>query len=270
MKRFSLYLVGFCMSVFLMTSCIKGSNVWEGLVIGVLDYNKSYTALVLKTSSGDLYSPSFSTLMSEGSMNVDGCYVAYCRMDSDLPENSASIVELNGYQTVSLLDFDVIPKTYISDFLTDTANVLIDEVPLLTAIESSDYVSNYLFLVQKVTIPEDWELTWNLSYDYNSRPTIENNQRYYDLFIRASVRQDSDKTLKVDRSFLNAYYVGNYFTWAATTEQSNLGNSYSASSSKFIVRYNYVTSINEGTGEITWKIDQQEYYISWFLPTSLY
>ena len=268
MKRFSLYLVGLCLSVSFLSSCLKGSNEWEGIAVGVLSINSRNMQPILTTSNAVLHAPSFVTLCNEGKMNYNDCYIILCKLNSDLPENSASAIEANGYQTVTLLDYSVIQKSSLNDYLVDTANILPSEMPLTVGLESMDYAANHLFLSHRVTIPDDWELTWSMSYDYNTMlPTIEGGQRYYDLFIRATANKQTENTQKIDKSFVNAYDMRDYFRRAATNEKSHLGTGYSPSSSKFTVRFNFATIINNELNTLTWGSDKIELDIVNFLPT---
>ena len=267
MKSFRLYLAGFCLSVFCLTSCMKGSNEWEGIVFGVLDFSVKGGAFVLKTSSGDLYSPSLKSFMDEGSMKLYDCYIILCRLNSDLPENAPNVVAANGFQTISILQYEAIPKYGLSTSMLSTSTPLPNEVPVSKVIESSDFVDRYLFMVHVVSIPEDWELSWSLSYDFTSMmPTKdENGKRYYDLYVRATIKNESTKTQKVDMLFVNVYDIGSYFSTAATLEKISQESNYNENTSSFTVRFFYASSIDEETNTITWKNEQRDLKIADFL-----
>ena len=265
MKRFSLFLVGLYASVYLLTSCLKGSNVWEGYVVGVLEYSdKNFFQPVLKTSMGDYYSPSFNNLMSEGQMSMFGCYHVYLQVDSDTPENAPSIVELNGYQTVTVHAFQEVPRYSLNYVLTDTSTVLTSEAPLLKGYDAGDYVARHFFAVHQMNIQDDSELSWNLSFDNNRMYTEEGGKRYYDLFVRAIVTKEGGKS-KTNKSFMIAYAVGGYMTLAAEQEKALLGSTYNASTSKFALRFNFVSDINETTKAMTWGSDQIDAPVAPFL-----
>ncbi len=115
--------------------------------------------------------------------------------------------------------------------------------------------------------PDDLNLDWDLSYDYEATmPTEENGKRYYDVFLRAIKTNSSDKTA-IDAAYFNSYYVGDYIKNVAIKERDLLGNSYNQLSSVFVLRVNYVSEIKDN-GELVWKSDEFPYPIFPFLPAS--
>lgn len=264
MNRIGLYLTGLFVSVLFLTSCLKGSNVQEGYACGVIGVGKDYFTPVLKTNSGDFYS---SNLSSFNLYDGDCCFF-YFRLDSDIPENSPNYIESSGYYTISLLQLEKINKYYLSSHLMNSiSTALPDEVSVSNGYSSGDYVENHLFITQIVNQPSDMELSWRLEYDEQTMmpTTDENNKRYYDLYIRATVKKEGEKTAESEKGYLNAYYMYNYFATAASKEKELLGSNYSASSSKFTVRFNYASSINKETNAVTWQSYQVEDNIAWFV-----
>ena len=259
MKKIGLYLASLSLSIVFLTSCMKGSNVWEGIVLGVIGLSENFTP-VIKTSAGDLYSSSLITSMNDGKITFGDCYVFYIRVDSDLPENSPNVVATYGYQTVTILDQLQLSKYTLQYGLTDTTTVLPGEVPIVKAFDNNaDYIEGILFLVQTVNIPEGWELSWDMSYNPNTMmPTTEGSNRYYDLYVRAIVTKEGTNTNKTDRSFTNAYQIYSYLTSVANTEKQLLGSSYNANVSKFIIRFKFPSSIDKDTNTITWSSNQIE------------
>ena len=257
MKKSGLFFVGLLLSVFCLTSCLEGSNVSEGYGLGVLGLNNNLTP-ILKTPVCSFASANLNSLLNAGTMQLDNCYYFYYQINFDLPENGDKFVESNGFYTITLLEFAELSKYYLSSSLTDNTTALPDEKPVLKGFINSNYVEGYLFIEQTVYQPSDMELWWDLSYDYNTMmPTVEGNNRYYDLYIRAIMEKEGTKDL-VEMSYLNAYYMGNYLRNAANNEKTYLGINYSETSSQFKVRFNYVTSINENTGELIWESEQIE------------
>ena len=133
MKRVVSYLAGLCLSVVCLTSCMEGSNVWEGVVFGVLDMSTKTFQPIIKTSSGDLYAHNLETIISNshGDVKLGDCMALYIRIDSDIPENSPSAVAASGYQTVTILQYGTIPKYGMNYSFTDTTTVLPNEVPVI-------------------------------------------------------------------------------------------------------------------------------------------
>jgi hypothetical protein len=138
-----------------------------------------------------------------------------------------------------------------------------DEVPVADGCYSQQYIENHLVLQQVVNQPSDMQLDWNMSYDQNSlmNPVEEGGIRYYDLFIRATVKSEGTKSAG-DIAYLNAYHIGNYMTYAAQTEKNKLGSSYT-SMSVFKVRINYANEIKDG--KISWKNKVIQPYIGSFV-----
>ena len=265
MKKIGLYLTSLCLSIVFLTSCMKGSNVWEGLVLGVVGYNKTFTPVIHTSSFGDLYSPS----LNSGELFDGDCGIFYVRIDSDLPENSSAAIASYGFQTITILNQLKLSKYELQYVFTDTSKVLANEVPIVKPYSDFfDYIDGIFFMGHVVNIPNDYVLTWELSYDSNTMmPTIENGTRYYDLYLRAMVTKEGTQTSKTDIEFTNAYFLKYYFRNAAIIEKNILGTSYSETGSKFTVRINYPSSIDTSTNTIKWSSSQLDniFYVASFL-----
>jgi len=266
MKKFGLFFSSMFLSVFLLTSCLEGGSVQEGTVICVLDYGNTLNP-VLRTPFGYLSAPNLNNLISSGGMVYDNCYVVAYRMDDKLPENAPGVVDMNGYTTITILDYNEIPKYSLKYSLTDTSTICEKEMPILGLDENYGilgYLSDYLFTIQVANHPSGLELSWDLSYDYGTMMTVENDKRYYELYLRATVRKETEQTSKSNIQHVSAFYMGSYLRSAASLEQSNLGSSYSASSSTFTIRFHYVTGIDEEEN-ITWKEKTVDFPIYTFI-----
>lgn len=268
MNRLGLYLTGFFLSIFFLTSCLKGSNVQEGWVCGVISVGGQLgMSAILKTPTGDLYSSNLVSAINNGDVYYDDCLLVYYRLDSDLPENGSNVVETNGYYTVSVLQYIKLEKFFLRSYLTDISTVLPGEKPIVDGFVSGDYIDKYLFITQIANHQSDMELQWEMSYDYSSMPTDnESNKRFYDLYIRATVKKESTNNSKSDVQYFNAYYMNDFFMQAATIEKTHLGSNYNPNSSKFNVRFNYVIDCDGETNTLTWKTHEIEEYIIWFIP----
>jgi len=265
MKNFGLFLIGLVFSVISMTSCMEGGNTEDRITYGVLDYGSKSMYPLLKSGDGNLFSSSIVAAFNAGEMNLGDCYAVYYRIDYDLPENLPNVVETNGYFTVTLIEWSKIPRYTAFSSLTDTSVVLLNEIPVLNVFNNGDFLEGFFFMSQTVNHPEGWELSWDMSYNYSMMPTEENGRRYYDLFVRATVKKQGDKTTKVDVPYFNAYYMDYYMKNAASNEKNFLGSSYNSSSSKFTIRLNFVSSIDAVTNKMTWNNYQVEIPISPFL-----
>ena len=252
MRKNGLILIVALLSVFGLSSCIQGDNVSEGQAFGVLEFNDNYTP-VLYSSYGPFYSPSINTLLDDYKMNIGGCYIFTYRLDADLPENSQNVVNANGYYTVSIIDYHEIDRYPMDSYLTDTSTVMPNEIAVSSVYDNSYYLEGFLFMYQSVTQPSDLELNWNMSFDYNTMmPTVENGVRYFDVFVRATKKNEGTKST-VNMQYLNAYSMGSYLQSAANSEKSILGSSYNELSSTFAVRFNYASTIDAETQKITWR-----------------
>ena len=266
MKKVSLFLIVSLFSVFFLTSCLDSSNVSEGTAVGVLDYNNR-GSLIIKSSVGDVSATNLETLVLNGTMSTYDCYIFAYRHDADLPENSPTMVEANGFSTISLLGFEDVPKYYMSSNLTDTSTVITDEVPVVDIYESGNpFISDYYFISHIVNHPSDQKLAWNMSYDQDNLSTEVGGSRYYDIFIRAIKSGSSEKTSTQNVAHLNAYNIGGYMEGIAYREKSALGGSYNPSSSRITLRFNYVSAIDEANNNITWRTKiVSDYLVSSFI-----
>ena len=246
MKKFGLFLIASVFSVFCLTSCLEGNNVSEGYALGVLQYSSESHTYVLNSTLGLVSAPNLNAL------DLNECYYFYYKLDLDLPENATAVVQANGYHTISLVGHQKIDKYDLSPSLTDTSRVMNGEVPVHDAYESGNpYIDEYYFISQIVNMPSDLQLTWNMSYDSDMEPVVENGERYYDVFIRATKKNSSEKSDE-KLQHLNAYYVRDFLKNAASKERNALGSSYSEHSSKLRIRFNFVSEISE-EGKLTWK-----------------
>ena len=264
MKKFGLYLTGLFLSFFCLTSCLKGTNVEEGWIVGVLKFNSAFSLIIKTSSMGDLYAPNITSIFNNGDIDIDDCFLLYYRLDLDQPENASNIVEANGYLTVTILEIAKMPKYYLNSGPTDTSTSLPNEIPVEKGYISGEYVDKYLVLSHEVYQPAEMELDWHISSSV-VMPTEENEKRYYDLYIRATVKKESESTFKTIIPYWNAYYIYNFIPTAASLEKAILGSNYNESLSKFTIRFFYVSSINEETNEITWKNEQVENFVVWYL-----
>jgi len=264
MNKYGLYLASLVLSVICLTSCLKGINVQDGGLYGVLGYSKNMTP-VLKSELGDFYSTEVASKVNSLEIFEGDCFAFYYRIDYDLPENSAKVIEVNGYHTVTVLEIINIPKVEVKPYLTDTSSTLSEEMPVVAGYSKPAYADNYLFITQIVKQPTDMDLDWEMSYDDQNIVTIDGNKRYYDVYMRATVKKDGSSTMTMNVEYVNAYRIGNYFTLVANLEKTHLGSSYNPMDSKFTVRFNYVTDINKETGIITWASGEENVDIALFL-----
>ena len=259
MKKLGSYLVVMLLSCFCLTSCFEGSNVEDGTAIGILDYSKNYSTII-KSTIGYSYAPNLDAIMASKGLSTGDCCIFLYSLDHDLPENAPNVAEANGYQTISLMDIAKLPKYYMVSHLTDTSSIIPGEIAVSDPYESGNYIESHLFISQIVNQPTDLQVEWNMSYDANTMaPTEVHGERFYDIFIRATKKNDSSNT-PVNTQHLNAYYINRYLQEAASREYSH-----NSSTSKFTLRINYVSKIDADTKAITWSSKTTEIMVSSFL-----
>jgi len=255
MKKNGLFLFVALLSVFCFASCIESDNVTEGRAVGVLNYSDNYTPVLISTIGPPVSATNIDALISRGDMSINNCYLFDYRFDMDLPENALNVATDRGYYTVTLGGIYEVPKFPMLPYLSDTSQVLPNEIAVLSAYEgNSDYVEGYLFITQDVIQPSDLDVEWNMSYDYETMMPYEglDGRRYYDVFVRAIKKNNSEKSTTTTR-YLNAYNMGGYLRSAAFAEKTSLGTSYNESSSTFSLRFNFASEIDKDTEAITWK-----------------
>jgi hypothetical protein len=274
MKKFSLYLLVTYVCIAGLTACLEGGGNREtGYSVGILDIGDKSFNYVIKTLGGDLYAPELLSYMSAGKMNMGaGYYVSY-EIDWDLPENTQNMIMANGYVTVTLLGFLEADSYNLNHSLTDTSVIRTDEVAVTEALVPAansginGFMTNYIFMTHLVQCPENLELTWDLSYDYEKglTPTEEYGNRYYDLFLRAVKTNDSDKS-NIDAAFFNSYYVGDYLKRVAGKEKELLGSGNYNQNSTFTLRIHYVSEIKDND-ELVWENQEFPYLIYPFVSS---
>jgi hypothetical protein len=186
-------------------------------------------------------------------------YISY-ELDYDIPENSYENVEANGYYWVSIFDKIDVDRWSISSMLTDTSNVLTDEVALIDAVWDGavTYLKGKAFIISSLQMPVDQEMYWNLSYDSDNMTTDEFGQKYYNVYLRSTIRRQGTKS-KERVSVANAFEMKNYMEEVAKKEKE-LGHH------TFKIRFNYPSVINED-GQITWDHqDARDFYVEQIIP----
>jgi hypothetical protein len=273
MKETSFFISAMLLCIMGLTSCLEGDNKRTGSAYGVLTRGSNGVTLVLNSTIpeiGPVSSPQLTEWVSTGQMESGKCYSFKYEIDLGLSENSYTSLYVNGYATVSIIEFSEISTYHVEPYLTDTATVLENEVPVSNGFvtSASAYAAGYMYVQQTVNQPEDQQLEWSMSYDYNTiyNPTVVNGVRYYDLFVRARKVAEGTKSNK-DMSYLNAYHMSdntsNFFNQIAESEKAYLGENYDYSSSTFKFRVFYVRELNDGV--LTWQSAMQEAYIVLFV-----
>ena len=230
-------------SLLLLTSCIEeGGNVQDKQAFGIVRFDYETGKNVLDVTNDDI------TIYSSRFQNDfdDNCFFVTYRIDYDDEQNSAKNVEAREYWNVSVYDHMPASRNYLASTI-DTSNVLPNEVPLEDAFVGMEgyirYFKGKLFMFSTLRIPEDQKMDWHMSYDKDNMLSEEYGQRYYNLFLRSTIRVEETGS-KVLVGIPNAFEIKRFFEEAAQKEKELGGSSFS-------LRFNYPTAIGED-GQITW------------------
>jgi len=251
------YVVLFFSSLLMFTSCITGEGGTKdsGPAFGVVGISD-------KTFENVLYVDEITAFYNIRFANKypGDCFYVYFELDHDAPENSYENLVTKGYYTINVIDMDDISRWELAYSLTDTSQVLPNEVPLLEGFlegEIYNYVKGMAFFASGIEMPSDQQMIWDLSYNSMDIVKEEGGQRYYDLFLRAMVRYPGSKSPE-KRGVINAFNMKSYLEMVAQREKT-LG------SSTFKIRINYAAEIKDET--ITWKqqASRGEIPVAWIL-----
>lgn len=271
MKKLSTFLIAALITVLGLTSCLEGDNKESLYDLGVITYSsKNFMTPVVKTLWGEYYSPELNSYINQAKLDI-GDYISFhYTIDHDLPENSAAMVEANGYRTVSITPLNIFEKQYTHPFLTDTALVKPNEVAVTDILYSGSvlsfgYAEGYLCMLHVIAnFERDVTVSWDMSYDGDKEiMSEESGRRYYNLFVRATANSEGDGKNKIDYGASNAYHLRDFLERAAQEERDRLGSGYNSLSSAFYVKFNYVSEIKED--KITWADKSVQLPISLFV-----
>ncbi|MDR2232299.1 MAG: hypothetical protein LBE56_04145 [Tannerella sp.] len=252
-----------CVSAFMLTSCMEGEqgNRESGQLFGVVRFDEKSLKNVLDVSGFESFYSSLFTNEIEGN-----CFLVNYELDYDLPENSFESISTNGYITVQIADRISVPSFSLFSTVQDTATVLTSEVPIIESIYDITYSYNFyikgmFFLISTLEAPSDQRMNWILSYDPEQLTTEENGFRYYDLFLRSTIRVEGEETA-VPTAFANGFDMKSYLEMVVDREKS-LG---STSASTFRLRIHFPSAISED-GKLTWKYqDTRDIQLGFIVP----
>ena len=261
MRQFkSQHVIMFFAAILLFGSCMgEGRNVMTTTMFGVIRFDYGRMKNVLDVGEIEsLYNIEFQTAQ-EGD-----CFWVYYELDYDIPENSyenSIDAKGNAIYTVTLLQKESVEPGNVYTYIMDTTRVLIDEIPIIDPIIEGTfwYVKGKFFILCSLEIPNNQDMSWHLSYDYDNLATEENYQRVYNVYLRTNIRDKGTKTPeKVTCPVV--FDLKNYLQLAAQHEKSLEGTS-------ITIRFNYPSAISED-GNITWSntgTDIQQIQVSYFV-----
>jgi len=260
MKQFKLqHVIIFLAAILLLGSCMgEGRNVMTTTMFGVVrfDYKRMRNVLdVGETES--LYSIEFQTAQE------DDCFWVYYELDYDLPENNyenSTDAEGNAIYTVTILQKESVEPGSVRTSLMDTTQVLTGEVPIIDPIIEGAfwYVKGKFFILSSLEIPNNQDMWWHFSFDYDNLMSGDGYQRVYNVYLRTNIRDKGTKT--PETLTCPVVFDLKYYLQLAAQQEKSLGGT------SFTIRFNYPSAISED-GNITWsyKDIQDPIQISYFI-----
>ena len=256
MKKFILKnVVLFFVTLLLITSCMgEGKSVESGQTFGVVrfDYKTSYNLLDVSDYES-LYSIRFQTT----EINDGDCYLVAFEIDHGIPENSLESVNANGFLSVTIIDKAPIERWAVSPLLTDTSKVMTNEVAITSSTLNWQYVKGIFFTVSSLEIPSNQTMNWNLSYDMDNTLTEEHGQKFYNVFLRTTIR--SQGTFAKEAIVVANAFNMNYYLKSIAKEVKETGGK------SIILRINYPSEISKDE-QITWKYEAIDIPVEYILP----
>lgn len=253
MKKIKFYVAAtFAALAMMMSSCMSdGSNERQFLLYGFADmYNSALPFATLFVHSDvdyPVYIPELNGKLTEGKP-----YIILVNVNYDDESNSDANIAKNKYVVASYqgINDKVIQQPIHPVQVEDMDNLLPNETKF-TGIEAYALVQKHLFIELSMTnIPKDSEIVYNLNIDPSQEPEKQENSYYgkmniYDVYIRTTVNSSESKTLETVNE-IYAFGLPSQYS-QIVGEESKTDNLY------FALRFNYVKSIDEDKGTVTWE-----------------
>ncbi len=235
MKKLSFLAAALASAMSLFTSCLgDGDNEIEVLATGIVFMNdKAGFKQMVDIGSAYLYIPQ---LMTAGEYSDGDCVGVGVHVNYDGPENADYMT--NGYLTASLTShFEI--ATYYPNYSMDTASVLPNEIPMVSAFQPSqlnNYVRGRLIFPSTIKAGSKQTLDFEVMYPMDVQPEEKNGKRYYNLYLRATATGDDTGASNV--SIVNAYYLKEMIDRANEIEKA-------AGKETYYLKFNFVREIKD-------------------------
>jgi hypothetical protein len=222
----------FAGTLMLLNSCLDGENSssTQGKYYGVVEMNLKAGGNVIYYNDLDLplYSPTLSSKISDG----ECCLISYSYNSKDNQN-----IALLGYYTIQELGYSEVDKGMVIPVKTDTAVVKSNELPM-ASIAPEYYVKGYLFIHSYHELMDTGQTNqYELSYNTEQEPILENYQNVYQLYLRANKVADG-KSPKDNQMVPNAYYVKHFFDAISYTEKGK-------GKTEYYFKINYIKSFTD-------------------------
>jgi hypothetical protein len=216
-------------SMMLLNSCLDGENTsstdreYYGFV--EMDMKAGGNVIYYNDLDYPLYSPSLSPQIADGE-----CCLIQFSINSDDNQNVTGL----GYYTIREAGYHEVDKGNVIPVKTDTAVNKANELAMATLLPRN-YVRGYLFIdLYHESMDTDQKNYYELSYNPDQEPVVENAKNVYQLYLRAAKLGDG-KSPKTNQIMPNAFGVKRFFDTISYTEK-NKGNS------EYYFKINYVKS----------------------------
>ena len=250
MKKFNLkYVISFFVALLLLSSCLGNQrNVIQSSTFGVMRYDYEKQRYVLDVSEDEsCYHIQFQTA------SEDDCFWIYYELDYESPENTLeNVMDSKGNMTynVSLIDKKPVDLGSVY-YAVDTSSVKPGEVAIIDPMYDGvlAYIRGKMFIVSTMNIPDNQDMWWELSFDFNNLVTEVGGRRYYDLYLRSTIKDKGTKTPE-ERMIAISFDMFTYLKSVVQKEKELSGED-------FRLRIHYPSAISE-EGEITWKYKESQ------------
>lgn len=225
----------------LLTSCLKGNNMQDGVAYGVIGtMEPTYATVAYIDDVTPFYSTAFSSLMP------DQCVVFRYSIDYDAPENKGG----NKYITATVPE--CIKMTTLS------ASPVLDTVLVKNELTISDVqlawnmIKGHIFVsTTHPAVSKDQTNRYEMFYDV-SNPVVDNGERIYDLYIR-SIKEKEGNSVAAAGSMINAFNVKYFITQASQREKAD-------GKKELKFRFKYYKEFDKDTTQGTWATSQSIIY----------
>ncbi|MDR0429556.1 MAG: hypothetical protein LBH58_03640 [Tannerellaceae bacterium] len=221
-------------SVLMLSSCLDGTDSHENHMVyfGFVEIDMKAGGNVIYFNDKDypLYSPTLSQKISDG----ECCLVQFSIKSEDNPS-----VATTGYYKIQETGYYLVNKGIVMPIKTDTA-ILKENELAMADLAFNNYVKGYLFINSyHEAMLTDQKNQYELSYNMEQEPVLENTKNVYQLYLRANKSEDG-KSPNSNQIIPNAYEVKRFFDNISYKEK-NKGNS------EFYFKVHYIKSFKDDT-----------------------
>lgn len=233
----------------LLTSCMDGNNEYSNTLYGVVD--PSIKTGFKKIVYPEAYYPiSLPSVENDFTIEEGDCVYVNFKVETDSPENKNAAT--NGYYAASGTVLQVLKPNQMDLMLSDTTTVGHKEMLFKDAgIRSLIQSENYMYLMVGA-IPTTYLKNQKANYDltcdiYQEPQKIENTERVYTLFLRATKIADGESPAIEGGGDMLAFDVKTFYERLSDREKAE-------GKDKIYFTIKYPAAFNEDSTKVTeWK-----------------